>query len=190
MYNEMMDSWLRIVVRPLIHKHHHHQDHGLHPQSSSSDNQINDTDDQNHHPKKRDRTERSQEELMHPSNDESDNHDSSVVADTDTDTLDVPQDPPVKRMCQDSTSSSSSSSSSTISGDKKKKKKVLTLESVKADILEFYEDEGMWVQVNQAFSTKEETTTVTYDPASVWKNLFAWKAYTRKRRHLVMVNNS
>ena len=66
------------------------------------------------------------------------------------------------------------------------------MEGVKADLLAWYADEGMWMQVRPASFTEDGTTvsSVTYDPASVWKNLFAWKAYTRKRRHLVMVNAS
>ena len=188
MYNEMMKSWLRIVVRPLIHKHHHHypdqdkqHDQGLDAQFSV-DNRINDSEDPTHSLKKRDRTEqyRDGDDNGDDKDGRQEDKDSSGISVNPTD---IHTDPPVKRMCQDTT---------TTSGEikKKKEKKVVTLEGEKADILAWYEDEGMWVQVYPSDSTKDGMVSMTYDATSVWKNLFAWKAYTRKRRHLIMVNNS
>ena len=83
MYDEMMESWLRIVVRPLIHKHHHHHHHhtdqGKHQDKDQGvdsqrplDSRINDTDDPNHHLKKRDRTERGRDDFIHAQNDDDD----------------------------------------------------------------------------------------------------------------------
>ena len=51
-----------------------------------------------------------------------------------------------------------------------------------AGLREWYSDDGLWVQVRQP------SAAVRYDPAGVWRNLFSWKAYTRRRRALVMVS--
>jgi hypothetical protein len=50
-----------------------------------------------------------------------------------------------------------------------------------AALREWYSDDGLWVQV------RGPSSAVRYDPAGVWRNLFSWKAYTRKRRTLVKV---
>jgi hypothetical protein len=52
------------------------------------------------------------------------------------------------------------------------------------DLAAQYSDDGLWVGVKGPVAAPG----VQYVPGDVWRNLFSWKAYTRRRRHEVLVH--
>ena len=51
-----------------------------------------------------------------------------------------------------------------------------------------YNKDGLWVRVKDSCTVADGG--ISYAPNEVWKNLFSWKAYTRRRRLEVLVQQA